>query len=547
MTSKPLAYSYIRFSTPSQSGGDSFQRQTERAAEYAAIHGLQLADLRFADLGRSAFHGTNVRRGGFAEFLTAVKSGKVLPGSFLLVEALDRLSRAPPSQSQRLLLDLIDSGIVVVTLMDERVYDKATVDRDPFALMDSVMKLYAAHEESRKKSDRFQKLFKRRRAENAPIIGFTGPGWVKKRADKLGWELIPEKAESVKRLFDATLEGLGGIAITKKANKEAWTPIGRAGAKWQQANISKVLKNRACVGEYQPKVTQDGRLVPMGLPIPNYYPAVVDEETFNKVQAVLAERQRIPNRRDDHCRNVLAGLLICGSCGATLAMKSGERTDLFLNRYFTCADRARGLTECPSFHVGDLLAPDVVPRRYVKQQTLPSRALLATLMRHVAEHVSRDEKLRTIAERLAVVEANLSAKQTSQRNLLAVAEAGGASVAVLADRLRVLADEIQTLETERHDLTLSRIQIASIQSEDDIDAAIANAVAAMRDPEASEARMKIRDQLLQIVQYIWLWPGLAGFRLKGEVAVRWITLTENATPLIMNPPAIPPLRKHHRR
>ncbi|NMF88331.1 recombinase family protein [Aromatoleum petrolei] len=105
------AYSYIRFSTPSQSGGDSFRRQTEIAREYAELNGLELADLKFTDLGRSAFHGANLKRGELKDFLHAVESGTVAPGSFLLVEALDRLSRAPPSKSQRLLLDLIDSGM----------------------------------------------------------------------------------------------------------------------------------------------------------------------------------------------------------------------------------------------------------------------------------------------------------------------------------------------------------------------------------------------------------------------------------------------------
>lgn len=547
MTNKPIAYSYIRFSTPGQSGGDSFLRQTERAKEYAAVHDLQIADLKFTDLGRSAYDGTNVRRGGFSDFLAAVKSGKVVQGSYLLVEALDRLSRAPPSQSQKLLLDLIESGIVIVTLMDERVYDKTTVDRDPFALMDSVMKLYAAHEESKKKSDRFQKLYKRRRAENAPIIGFRGPGWVKKRADKKGWEAIPEKAASVVKLFDLTLDGLGGIAIARKANAEKWETIGRPGHSWQQSNISKILKYRGCFGEYQPMVSLDGNLKPIGLPIANYFPAVITEETFNRVQAVLAERSRIPNRRDDMCRNILAGMLICGSCGATLALKVNNSKVHFLNYYYTCADRTRGLTKCPSFHAGDLLAPNAAPRKHVKQKQITSRALLATLLRHIAEHVSLDEKLRSITERLNAVNANLASKQASQANLLAVAEAGGADVGVLATRLRHISDEISELETEKHELQLSRVNVATIQTEDDVDASIGDAITALRDPEATSERARLRDKLLQLVEHIWLWPGIAGFRLKGETAVRWIPLSDKSGALITKPPALPTLRKHLRR
>lgn len=36
---EPRAYSYTRFSTPAQAHGDSFARQTEKAAQYAANAG----------------------------------------------------------------------------------------------------------------------------------------------------------------------------------------------------------------------------------------------------------------------------------------------------------------------------------------------------------------------------------------------------------------------------------------------------------------------------------------------------------------------------
>ncbi len=47
-----LAYSYLRFSTPEQAGGDSRRRQLDLARAYAARHGLVLdAGLSFRDLG----------------------------------------------------------------------------------------------------------------------------------------------------------------------------------------------------------------------------------------------------------------------------------------------------------------------------------------------------------------------------------------------------------------------------------------------------------------------------------------------------------------
>src|SRR5919202_870899 len=91
---QPKAFSYLRFSTPEQMKGDSFRRQAVLAQEYASRHGLDLdTDLTFRDLGVSAFRGKNAETGRLGDFLQAVADGLVPPGSFLLVESLDRISR----------------------------------------------------------------------------------------------------------------------------------------------------------------------------------------------------------------------------------------------------------------------------------------------------------------------------------------------------------------------------------------------------------------------------------------------------------------------
>ena len=74
------AYSYVRFSTPEQSKGDSLRRQTQAAEDYAARHGLELVDASYQDLGVSAFRGTNAHSGKLSEFREAVRSGTIAPG-----------------------------------------------------------------------------------------------------------------------------------------------------------------------------------------------------------------------------------------------------------------------------------------------------------------------------------------------------------------------------------------------------------------------------------------------------------------------------------
>ncbi|TIP98178.1 MAG: recombinase family protein, partial [Mesorhizobium sp.] len=131
----PKAYSYVRFSTPDQQKGDSLRRQTEAAARWASARGIELDNSSYQDLGVSAYAGDNAEVGMLGEFLGAVRDGTIESGSYLLIESLDRLSRDKARRAVRLLEDLCDSGIAVVTLADGKEYTKEALDNDPMGLM----------------------------------------------------------------------------------------------------------------------------------------------------------------------------------------------------------------------------------------------------------------------------------------------------------------------------------------------------------------------------------------------------------------------------
>ena len=91
---KPRAYSYIRMSTEAQLRGDSLRRQVAQSQEYATSHAWELLEEhQLKDIGISAFSGANVNFGALGQFLHAIRVGKVEPGSFFIIESLDRLSR----------------------------------------------------------------------------------------------------------------------------------------------------------------------------------------------------------------------------------------------------------------------------------------------------------------------------------------------------------------------------------------------------------------------------------------------------------------------
>ena len=214
------AFSYVRFSSSEQSKGDSLRRQTALAEEYAQRHGLQLdRELTFRDLGISAFNGKNKTEGALAAFIKACKSGRVKPGSALLVESLDRLSREQVRKALRQLLELIDDhGIEVHTLADNRVYGPGTQTEE---LIISVIVMSRAHEESERKSQRVVSAWRNKKASaaNNPGIAITAkaPAWIHAEKGKR-FQLIEKRVKAIRQIFSSSLNGLGAQLITQYLN-----------------------------------------------------------------------------------------------------------------------------------------------------------------------------------------------------------------------------------------------------------------------------------------------------------------------------------------
>ncbi|MBA3710013.1 MAG: recombinase family protein, partial [Planctomycetes bacterium] len=153
---RPKAYSYLRFSTPEQSQGDSTRRQRELAFVYAQAHGLDLDQSSYQDLGVSAFRGKNSKVGALRAFLDAIEENIIPQGSFLLVESLDRISRDQILDAQGLFLQIVNAGVTLVTLADQRLYSRVTINANPTDLIISLLTMIRANEESATKSRRLK-------------------------------------------------------------------------------------------------------------------------------------------------------------------------------------------------------------------------------------------------------------------------------------------------------------------------------------------------------------------------------------------------------
>lgn len=304
-----VAYSYVRWSSEKQSKGDSLRRQTAAAEAYAAAHGLTLDTSSYRDVGISAFKSKNLTEGALGAFLAAVDAGKVPANATLIVESLDRVSRAEILDALETFTSIIKRGITLVTLQDNAVYSKESIKDNWTQLIISLSVLARAHEESLIKSRRVRAAWDNKRSSGKPMTAMA-PSWLTLVGDK--WVINKTKAKVVQRIFNAALAGKGAPTIARELNRDG-VPTMQSAKEWSFGVVHALLRKTAVIG-----VLGD---------IEDYYPPIVSKETFYAVQETLASRRwKRGESEGGGVRNIFAGLLVCSRCGAKLrAVGSNNR------------------------------------------------------------------------------------------------------------------------------------------------------------------------------------------------------------------------------
>jgi DNA invertase Pin-like site-specific DNA recombinase len=338
------AYSYVRFSTPEQLKGDSLRRQLEASRSFAEEHGLEL-DESLKDIGLSAYHGIHRVKGALGKFLGMVEREEIPRGSWLLVESLDRLSREEIEEALAQFLEIIRSGIVIATTSDKQVYRKGQLDLPKLVISLTIMS--RAHEESAMKAGRLSAVWeeKRSHAATTPMTARC-PEWLKLINGK--FELIPERVAIVVRIFEECVGGIGKRQTVSRLDREN-IPAFRGQNGWHESSVAKILSNESVLGIFQPHRFVNRKRVPVGDPIPGYYPAIIDEALFWRARSAVESRQNgAAGRKDRSFSNLLQGLGRCECCGGSLVYvnkgaHSGDGDRLFQPKAIThSGDRDHG-------------------------------------------------------------------------------------------------------------------------------------------------------------------------------------------------------------
>ena len=312
---KRRGYSYVRFSTPEQRLGDSLRRQLKKSHDYCLKHDIILdKKLKLYDDGISAYEGRNTTEGDLAEFLRLARRGDIPPNSLLLVENLDRLSRQTPRKALRTLESIIECGIDVVTLTDEKIHTAESLD-DFITLLSSLVIMFRAHDESKRKAQMLADSWEEKRRSGNPL-GKICPGWLrlekKHKKDPGIYVPIPERVSLVKRIFKMALSGHGKRTIAGQFNKEEiqpWGVGGKRGVGWHDSYIQKILHNDAVIGIFHPHRVKNKKRTDLKTPIAGYYPAIISELEYRRVQALA---KRATPGRVEKVSNLFTGVCFDG-------------------------------------------------------------------------------------------------------------------------------------------------------------------------------------------------------------------------------------------
>ncbi|MGR9437940.1 recombinase family protein [Rhizobium leguminosarum] len=495
---KPRAYSYVRMSTDVQLKGDSLRRQTEESKRYCEENGLELVeDFKLQDIGVSAYHGKNVAQGSLGRFLALAEDGSIPKGSFLIVESLDRISRETPQIATTLFLQILQSGINIVTLTDRHVYKSGSAD---FAdIIVSVVIMARAYEESRTKGLRVGAAWEnKRRNIHEKKLTQVAPAWLRLSEDRRAYDVIPARVAVLRNIFNDADNGKGSFQIARKLNFDS-VPTFAPSQGWHESYISKLLTNRAVLGEFQPHRYIEGKRTPTGEPVVDYFPAVISQDQFERIQAGRASRKnRGSGRKGRNNINLFSCVATCGYCRGKMMIVdkgSGPKGGVYLR-----CDNARRGNECEA-GLWPLKHLEMAFLSFVKEMDLRSL---------IIESSERDERLSLEGQR-ASVSNELAKKRKIRDGAFELMSDDAVDMTYVRQRLADLAIDIRKLEDSLADLSAQGNLRLVRQADTNLDERILVEAIAAGPKDNLDSRTVVADWIRRNVERLQVYPdGLDG-------------------------------------
>ena len=437
---------YTRKSVDKPGGSEFGSIDAQRAAVEAygqsqSVNGWQALPTRYDDLGIS---GATTDRPALQRLLADIDGGQV---DVVAVYRLDRISR-----SQRDFVGLLErfeaAGITFVSITEH--FDTTT----PHGRFTLGILIQVAQLEREVTAERIRDKVRESRRQGYWHGGFIPLGY--ERKDKA---LVVHKAEAkrVRGIFETYVESGGSIMATLDAlaqrgwRHKTWrTKAGKTlgGGPFTKATLRKLLGSVL----YRGQLDVDGEVCE------GKHDAIIDEPLWDEVQALLASaKPEKASRPRNKGGALLAGLVRCGVCGATMGHHFTGKKDRRYHSYVCATIQKRGAKACPGSRVpmGELDAFVVD-----KIQAIGSDPELVAETVAAAHAALKDRGPAIRAELKALRDQRAKLEDEQQRLVDAIA-AGTNGSAPVQGRLDATETALAELDAQAVDL---RAQLAALKS-----------------------------------------------------------------------------------
>ena len=328
---------YARVSSDKDAAFHSLEAQTEYYEQYVAAHpDWQLVGI-YSDNGIS---GTTINRPEFQRMLQDCRDGKI---DLVVTKSITRFAR-----NTVILLETIrELKKLGVDCYFEKE-DMHSISPDGELLL-TLLAMYA-EEEARSASEnqkwRIQKLYDQGKPAGGHVFGY--------RLVDERFEIVPEEAETVRRIFHLYLDGLGYAKIARTLMEEGISP--RFGEWWSSTTIHTILCNEKYIGDMllQKSYVEDFRTKRKRkntgevrqVYVRGSHEPIISKTDFELVQQEMARRserqvQIQAKKKSAHTDDLklFTGLIVCGCCGSAYVRKytnarSGDQPIWICSQYF---------------------------------------------------------------------------------------------------------------------------------------------------------------------------------------------------------------------
>ncbi len=277
---------YCRVSLDRSGQSLSPERQEAECRRLAERRGWDVAEV-LVDRNLSAYK-QGVRRPEYERLVKLVETGAV---GAVLIYSSSRLARSVTEFSR--FLDLCGrNGVALASVADQ--IDTSTAYGRAMTMMNSVFAQLEADvtRERVESGHAFAAQRGRMHSGGSRQFGYTYQA-----------EVVPEEATVVRELAESALAGESLRRLATDLNERGVkTSTGR---EWSSRTVGQLLRSPRLVA----------RRVHRGVVTPGTWEPVLDDETFDRLQVLLARR---PGRPKAVPRHLLTGLLTCGRCGGAL-------------------------------------------------------------------------------------------------------------------------------------------------------------------------------------------------------------------------------------